>query len=283
VPGTSRSQLIEGMIKCIEYCRGLGKPVAANFTDVGRADPVHFMDTINAAIDAGVCDVRLTDSYSSLSPEGTRYIVRMLREKLRRQVPITVHIHDDYGLATAAAVSAALEGAHVDSTVNGFGDKGGFAATEEVAVALEFLYNVRTTVKLEHLKALSDVVAKLTGIGRQPTKAVVGADIFHLEADGAVARLLREDISIDDPGARVVARTYEPKLVGRTRTKVWGRTTLDGAAIREKIKAMRIKCTDARVARVSEEIKRRLAAKPHYPCWLDEKEVEKICRRVAGT
>jgi isopropylmalate/homocitrate/citramalate synthase len=126
-------------------------------------------------------------------------------------------------------------------------------------------------VKLEHLKALSDIVAKLTGIGRQPTKAVVGADIFHVEADGAVARLLREDISIDDPGARVVARTYEPKLVGRTRIKVWGRTTLGGEAIREKIKPMRLKYTDARVARVSEEIKRRLAAKPHFHAGLMKK------------
>jgi isopropylmalate/homocitrate/citramalate synthase len=280
VPGTSREKLIDSMVKCIEYCKSLGKPAAANFTDCGRADPDHVADMINAAVDAGVTDVRLTDSYSSMSPEGTRYLIRMLKEKMRRSVPMMIHIHDDYGLATAATVSAALEGVHADTTVNGFGDKGGFAATEEVAVALEFLYGVPTTIKLDRLKALSDLVVEMTGIPREPIKAVVGTDIFHVEADAAVARLLREDITIDDPGARVVARTYEPSLVGRSRTKVWGRTTLDGAAIREKMKSMRLSFADEHVLRVSREIERRLGTRRNYPCWLEESEVEGICREL---
>ena len=283
VPGTSREKLIENMVKCIEYCKSLGRPAAANFTDCGRADPDHVAEMINAAVDAGVSDVRLTDSYSSMSPEGTRYLIRMLKQKLRRPVPMMIHIHDDYGLATAATISAALEGVHADTTVNGFGDKGGFAATEEVAVALEFLYDVRTTIKLDRLKGLSDLVVELTGIPREPIKAVVGTDIFHVEADGAVARLLREKVSIDDPGARVVARTYEPSLVGRARTKVWGRTTLEGAAIREKMKGMGLDFSDAHVTRINHEIDRRLARRNNYPCWLEESEVEGICRDLTST
>ena len=282
LPGTSREQLLEGMVKSIEYCKTLGVPVAANFTDVGRADPEYFIEMVNAAVDAGVTDVRLTDSYSSMSPEGTRYLVRMLRENLRRSVPLMIHIHDDYGLATAATIAAALEGAHVDTTVNGFGDKGGFAATEEVALALELLYDVRTPIKLDRLKALSDAVVKLTGIPREPIKAVVGSHIFHVEGDGALARLLRGDVTLDDPGARVVARTYEPALVGRSRTKVWGRTTLDGAATREKTRAMKLKCSEAQIALITKEINRRLNAKRKYPCWLEEWEVEDICRKVAA-
>ncbi|MBI1983627.1 MAG: hypothetical protein HYS61_05455, partial [Acidobacteria bacterium] len=238
VPGTSRNQLIDNMVKCIEYCKALGVPVSANYTDVGRADPEHFVGMVNAAIDVGVTEVRLTDSYSSMSPEGTRYLVRMLRKNLRKPVPLTIHIHDDYGVATAATIAAALEGAHVDTTVNGLGDKGGFAATEEVAVALEFLYNVRTVIKLEKLKSLSDLVVELTGIPREPIKAIVGSDIFHVEGDSAVARLLKGKVTFDDPSARANVRTYDPALVGRCRTLVWGRTTLDGAAIREKSRAM---------------------------------------------
>lgn len=282
VPGTSRERLIERMVKCIEYCKSLGVPVSANYTDVGRADPEHFVDMVNAAIDAGVSEVRLTDSYSSMSPEGARYLVRMLRKNLRKPVPLMLHIHDDYGLASAAAVAAALEGAHVDSTVNGFGDKGGFAATEEVAVALEFLYDVRTVIKLENLKALSDLVVELTGIPREPIKAVVGSDIFHVEGDGGVARLLRGEVTLDDPGARVVARTYDPALVGRTRTRVWGRTTLGGAAITEKLKSMKLDCSGAQIARITAEIEKRLSAQPNYPCWVEEAEVERICRDVAA-
>ncbi len=281
IPGTSREQLLEGMVKSIEYCKTLGMPVAANFTDVGRADPEHFIEMVKVAVDADVTDVRLTDSYSSMSPEGTRYLIRTLRENLHRTLTLTIHIHDDYGLATAATIAAALEGAHVDTTVNGFGDKGGFAAAEEVALALELLYGVRTKIKLHRLKTLSDLVVKLTGIPREPIKAVVGSDIFHVEADEGLARLLRGKVTLDDPGARVVARTYEPTLVGQSRKKVWGRTTLGGAAIREKTRAMKLNCSEAQIALITKEINRRLNAKRKYPCWLEEWEVENICRKVA--
>ena len=80
--------MIDKMISCIEYCKSLGVPVSANYTDVGRADPEYFIDMVNAAVDAGVTEVRLTDSYSSLSPEGTRHLIRMLVKNLKRPVPL---------------------------------------------------------------------------------------------------------------------------------------------------------------------------------------------------
>ena len=279
-PGTSRAALIEKMVKCIEYCKTLGVPVSANYTDVGRADPEYFVEMVNAAIDVGVTEIRLTDSYSSLSPEGARYLVRMLNENLSKPISLSVHIHDDYGLATAATIAAALEGAHVDTTVNGLGDKGGFAATEEVALALEFLYGVPTVINLDRLQSLSDLVVKLTGIPREPLKAVVGSDIFHVENENAVARLLKGPVTMDDPKAKVDTRTYDPVLVGRGRTIVWGRTTLNGAAIREKARQLQLECSDEQVARIAQEIERRLKSKRRYPCWLEEPEVEMICRTV---
>lgn len=153
---------------------------------------------------------------------------------------------------------------------------------EEVALALEILYNVRTVIKLEKLKSLSDLVVKLTGIPREPIKAVVGSDIFHVEGDSTVARLLRGEVTVDDPGARLVARTYDPSLVGRTHTKVWGRTTLDGGAIREKVRMLNLKCSEEKIARITEEIGRRVNAKRRYPCWIEEQEVENICHKIVS-
>ena len=282
VPGTSRRQLIEGMLRSIEYCKSLGVPVACNFTDVGRSDPEHLLEGIQGSIEAGASEIRLTDSYGSLSPDGARYLARLVRQSLRRPVPVMIHIHNDYGLATAATVAAALEGCNVDVTVNGLGDKGGFAALEEVVLSLELQYGARTGVRLGKLYALSNLVEQLTGIRRAPIKAVVGSDIFHVEADAAVARLLRGEVSLDDPGARVVTRTYDPALVGRARTIVWGRTTLAGQALREKIRQMGLRASDAQIARIASAIRRRLDAKRRYPVWLEEREVETICRRVAG-
>jgi isopropylmalate/homocitrate/citramalate synthase len=283
IPGTSRERLLEGVERSIEYCRGLGVAVACNFTDVGRADPRHLLEGLRRAIAAGAGEVRLTDSYGALSPDGARYLARLVRRALPRSVPVTIHLHDDFGMASAATVAAALEGCHPDVTVNGFGDKGGFAALEEVVLALELLYGVRTGVRLEQLSALSNLVERLTGIRRAPIKAVVGSDIFHVEADAAVARCLRGEVSLDDPGARVVARTYDPAIVGRQRTIVWGRTTLGGQALREKTRRMGLRCSEAQIGRIAAVIRRRLDAKRRYPVWLTEREVEAICRRVAGS
>lgn len=282
VPGTSRARIIDGMVRAIGYCKGLGAPVACNFTDVGRSEPAHLLEGITCSIDAGASEVRLTDSYSSLSPDGARYLARLVRKHLRRPVPIMIHIHNDYGMASAATVAAALEGCNADVTVNGLGDKGGFAALEEVVLALELLYGIRTGVRLQKLSALSNLVERLTGIRRPPIKAVVGSDILHVEADAAVARLLQGKVTLDDPGARVVTRTYDPAIVGRDRTIVWGRTTLSGHALREKTRRMGLRCSDAQIARIAAALRRRLDAKRRYPVWLEEREVEAICRRVLG-
>lgn len=282
VPGTSREQLIGKMCEAIAFCKGLGAAVTANLTDVGRADEPYIIEMANAAISAGATEIRLTDSYGAMSPEAVRYVCRKVREGLAKPVPLMVHFHDDYGLATANAIAAALEGARVETTVNGLGDKGGFAATEEVALALEVLYNVRTGIKLEKLQSLSDLAVKLTGIPREPLKAVVGSDIFHVEGDSTVARLFKGEVSVDDPGARLVARTYEPSIVGRQHRRVWGRTTLAGGALREKLRALNLSCSDERIDRINEEIRRRLNAKRRYPCWLEEEEVESICRKIAS-
>lgn len=280
VPGTSRQRIIDGMVRAIEYCKGLGAPVACNFTDVGRSDPAHLLEAVKCSIEAGASEVRLTDSYSSLSPDGARYLARLVRKSLRRPVPVMIHIHNDYGMASAATVAAALEGCNVDVTVNGFGDKGGFAALEEVVLALELLYGIRTGVRLDKVSALSNLVEQLTGIRRAPIKAVVGSDIFHVEADAAVARLLQGKVTLDDPGARVVTRTYDPAIVGRDRTVVWGRTTLAGQAIREKARRMGFRGSDAQIAQIAAAIQRRLEAKRRYPVWLEERGVEALCRRV---
>jgi isopropylmalate/homocitrate/citramalate synthase len=280
LPGQSRTAVADGLIRCIEFCRGLGATVSANLTDVGRCDPDYLIEVIRRAIAAGAREVRLSDSYSSLSPEGVHYLVRLVRRRIKNCVPLMVHIHDDYGLGSAATIAAALEGCDVDCTVGGIGDKGGFAALEEVGLALALLHGVPVALKLDRLPALAQTVADETGIPPAPTKAVIGPDIFVVENDAAVARMLRGEVRFDDPGARVVSRTYDPAIVGRQRKLVWGQTTLGGAATQAKLEQMQLPADASTVARINDEIRRRVLALPHYPCWLSEQDVEEICRRA---
>jgi len=282
LPGVSRSAVAERLIEAIAYCRSLGVDASANFTDVGRADPEHLVKVARMAVDAGAAALRLSDSYSALSPEGVHNLVRLVRAGVGKRVPLMVHIHDDYGMASAATVAAALEGCDVDTTVGGLGDKGGFAALEEVALALKLLYGMPITLRLDRLPALARRVESETGLPVGPTKAVIGRDIFNVEHDAAVARLLRGTVTFDDPGARVVSRTFDPALIGRQRTLIWGQTTLGGAATRTKLEQLRLPTDAATVARVNGAIRRRLSTRDRYPCWISEAEVEGLCRRLAA-
>jgi D-citramalate synthase len=282
IPGVSRQGVAEGMVRCLEYCKSLGAKVSANFTDVGRCDPDYLVDVIRLAIAAGAREVRLSDSYSSLSPHGVHRLVRHVRRKVKNCVPLMVHIHDDYGMGSAATVAAALEGCDVDCTVGGLGDKGGFAALEEVALTLALLYRRPIGVRLDHLPPLAALVEAETGIAVAPTKAVIGRDIFNVESDAAVARMLRGEVAFWDPGARVVSRTYDPALLGRARTLIWGQTTLSGEATAEKLRQLGLPADEAAVARANAEIGRRVLARHRYPCWISEAEVEEICRTTAS-
>ena len=123
----------------------------------------YLVDKSNEALAHGATRLELADSYSSLSPEGMKTVVRRLRSQLTRPVPLTVHIHNDFGLATAGAIAAVTAGAHPDVSVNGVSYRSGFAALEEVVVSLELLYDLRAGIDMASLQTLSQVVEEQTG------------------------------------------------------------------------------------------------------------------------
>lgn len=129
---------------------------------------------LNVGLREGADRIDISDSYSSLGPEAMKLFVSSLRSGLERPVPLSMHTHNDFGLANASAIATACSGAYPDVAVNGISYRSGFASLEEVVVALELLCGVKNGIRLEKLQWLSDLVEQRTRMPPHPLKPVTG-------------------------------------------------------------------------------------------------------------
>ncbi|MBI3967672.1 MAG: hypothetical protein HY329_18700, partial [Chloroflexi bacterium] len=138
--GTTREGVLERMDEVFAYAHEQKLTPAFTLADAARCDLEFLVQLCNHALALGAVRFDLSDSAGTMSPDAMRYFIRTLRGRLTRAVPITVHVHDDFGLATASAVAATTAGALPEASVTGASYRSGFAALEEVALALEALY-----------------------------------------------------------------------------------------------------------------------------------------------
>lgn len=252
-----------------------GMTCALHLGDPGRREFDRVLETANHGLALGAFRIDVSDSFNSLSPEGMKLFIRSLIEGCTRRVPVSVHVHNDFGLATASALAAASAGALPDVSVNGTSYKAGFAALEEIAVALEVLYGVRSGIRLERLQALSDLVEKAMGFPRQPMKAITGS----------YSRLRNRPLWIieylEGEGFPPAASCFPPSLVGTSMSMVWDNNP-SNAVIGAKLHSMGLPAGESEVREVRARINALLESKTAYPYLVDEAEIEAICREVAG-
>src|SRR4051794_36161639 len=146
---------MEEMAAFFEMIGELGMQATVTLARVGWRDFDSMLRASNEAIKLGALRMDLMDSSSSLSPEAMKVFIRRYRAGLVKDVPITMHMHDDFGLATAGAIAAATAGASPDVSVAGVSYRCGFAPLEEVVVSLEVLYGQDTGIKVNRLQPLA--------------------------------------------------------------------------------------------------------------------------------
>jgi len=199
-------------VEMTEYAKSHGLIVELSGEDASRADLDYLKSVFNAGIDAGADRLCFCDTVGILLPENTFEIFNDL--SLLR-APISIHCHNDFGMATANTISALRAGAkeaHV--TINGIGERAGNTSLEEVVMALYSLYKYTTRIDKKGLYTTSRLVSRLSGIPVAPNKAIVGGNAFTHEAGIHVHGLLAN------------TATYEPitpELVGRERKIVLGK------------------------------------------------------------
>jgi isopropylmalate/homocitrate/citramalate synthase len=247
----SRDAMLERIRASVSFAAGHGIRVAFFGVDGSRSELEFFRRAYAGAVEAGAAEIVVVDTLGVATPEAAAFLVGEAAELLGRDVPIHWHGHDDFGLATSAAIAAVQAGATwVHGTVNGMGERAGNADLIEVALALEALYRIPTRLHLEQARELARLVEDRSGYQLAPWKPVTGDNLFTRES-GAVAA------QFHDPPA---VEPYSSELVGAERGLVLGK--------KSGIDSIRIKATELGLdvpatarAEVLAAVKRKAAAK----------------------
>ena len=203
----TRDQVLEKAVSAVEYAKKHGMHVEFSAEDATRSDRFFLYNVFKAVANAGADRVDVPDTVGYATPQ---YITELVKEvKKSISIPISMHCHDDFGLAVAnsiAGINAGASCAHV--TINGLGERAGNASLEEFVMSLQCLYGKEHNIKTDLLYETSKFVSNTMGIIVQPNKAIIGENAFGHESGIHTHGILNNPL------------TYEPispELVGRKR------------------------------------------------------------------
>jgi homocitrate synthase NifV len=209
--GRDRNWAIDYTMRMVAYALDRGLDVAIGGEDSSRADLGHILRVIDRAAMLGARRFRFADTLGVMDPFSTFDAIAFLRA--RTSIELEIHAHDDLGLATANSLAALRGGAtHVNTTVNGLGERAGNAPLEEAVVALSHLYGVDTGIDRCQLGSVSDLVARASGRPVPPNKSIVGAAVFTHEAGIHVHGLLRDRLNYQALDPRDLGREHRVQL-----------------------------------------------------------------------
>ena len=228
-------QVHDAIVDSVSYARNLCDDVEWSPEDGTRTEHDFLCRCVESAIKMGAATINIPDTVGYTVPSEFEALIRMLFERVPNidKAVVSVHCHNDLGLAVANSLAAVEAGARqIECTVNGIGERAGNAAMEEIVMALRTRHDAvpyHTGIRTEHITKVSRLVSAITGFNVQPNKAIVGANAFAHEAG------IHQDGMLKDSG------TYEimtPESVGLTRsTLVMGKHS-GRHAFREKLKEL---------------------------------------------
>lgn len=204
----SRSWVLKTIREHVPAAVDSGLVVCVGMEDASRADAGFVAEVAEAAQQAGASRIRYADTVGVMEPFGVFDAIKRLRATT--DLAIEMHAHDDLGLATANTLAAVLAGAtHVNTTVNGLGERAGNAALEEVVVGLRQLYGIETGVDLSNFPELSNLVAHASGDAIGSRKSLVGSQVFSHEAGIHVDGLLKDPRNYQGVDPAIVGRSHQ--------------------------------------------------------------------------
>ncbi|MSO69479.1 MAG: 2-isopropylmalate synthase [Alphaproteobacteria bacterium] len=228
-------QVYRAVIDSVSYARKFTDDVEWSPEDGSRTDHDFLCRCVEAAIAAGARTINIPDTVGYAIPTEFAALIEMLFNRVPNidKATISVHCHNDLGLAVANSLAAVQKGAgQVECTINGLGERAGNAALEEIVMALKTrqdLLPFTTGIKTESITRASRLVSSITGFSVQPNKAIVGANAFAHES------------GIHQDGMLKNAQTYEimtPESVGLGRSKLVMGKHSGRHAFREKLKEL---------------------------------------------
>jgi (R)-citramalate synthase len=204
----TREQVLEITDDCVKYAKAHGLIVELSAEDATRSDVDFLKKVFKTGIAAGADRVVACDTVGVLTPEKAYTLFADLRKSLKVPV-LSVHCHNDFGMAVANSIAALRAGANqFHATINGLGERAGNASLEEIVISLKSLYKLELNIKTPLLYGISQLVSRLTGVYVQPNKAIVGENAFAHESGIHTQGLLANPLTYE---------SISPELVGGTR------------------------------------------------------------------
>jgi len=241
----SREWVLERLVESIEYAKDHGLYVSANAEDSSRTDKEFLIKFAQCAKSAGADRLRYCDTLGILEPRKTFETISVIVDYVK--IPVEMHTHNDFGMATANAIAGVRGGAtFISTTVLGIGERTGNSPLEEVVMAAKHLLNIDTGIETQRFKEIAEYVARAAGRAIPDWKPIVGSNCFAHEA-GIHADGILKSASTYEP--------YSPEEVGMTRKIIIGKHS-GRATIKQVLSSRDISVDDESASAILEIVRR---------------------------
>jgi 2-isopropylmalate synthase len=242
----SREEVLEKAVDAVEYAKSHGLTVEFSAEDSTRSDLEFLTKVFQEVVNAGADRIDIADTVGVMIPTKMYGLVKHIKESVRGNYILSVHCHNDFGMAVANSVTAIEAGAdQVHVTVLGVGERAGNAALEEVVTSIAFILGLKTNIKFEHILSTAMLVSELFRIPINPNKPIVGINAFSHESGIHVHGVLTNPLTYEP---------IDPSVIGAKRRIVLGKHS-GKHAVMYVLKQLGVEPSDDIVGKVLAKVK----------------------------
>jgi 2-isopropylmalate synthase len=248
----AKEEIIKIAVKGVKRARKYVDDVEFSPEDASRTEPDFLVEVVEAVIEAGATTVNIPDTVGYAIPEQYASLITYLKDNVKNisKAVISVHCHNDLGLAVANSLAAVQAGAtQVECTINGIGERAGNTSLEEIVMALKTrkdFFKHTTGIKTKEIMATSRIVSGLTGLRVQRNKAIVGENAFAHESGVHQDGILKE---------RTTYEIMRPEDVGLPKTNIVLGKLSGRHAFKRRVKTLGYELPDEELERTFQEFK----------------------------
>ena len=217
----SREEVLETSKAMVVRAKKYTEDIEFSPMDASRTEPEYLYQILEAVIDAGATTVNIPDTVGYAIPAEFGRLIEGIFQNVPNinQATVSVHCHNDLGLAVANSLESVKRGARqVECTINGIGERAGNASLEEIVMAIKTRgdsFNLTTNIDTKHIYKTSRLVSELTGFAVQPNKAIVGANAFRHEAGIHQDGIIKMPITYEIMDPRTVGIPASSLVLGK--------------------------------------------------------------------
>ncbi|MFH1415912.1 MAG: 2-isopropylmalate synthase [Elusimicrobiota bacterium] len=215
----SKAEVIENAVNAVKLAKSFCEDVEFSAEDATRTEIEYLKQVVKEVAEAGATTINIPDTVGYTMPTEFAGIIKEIRRILPDNIILSVHCHNDLGMASANSLAAVQNGAQqIECTINGIGERAGNASMEEIVMSLvtrRDIYGVTTDIDTRKIYPVSSLVTRLSGISIQKNKAIVGENAFRHEAGIHQHGMLQDKLTYEIMTPESIGRKVESLVLGK--------------------------------------------------------------------